>query len=61
MKKNDVKKRLKAVYFSKKYINLLFLKNKNKILNMSKHRKLKIKKIEKSKCPINIFVYANNY
>ena len=29
--------------------------------NMSKHMKLKIKKIEKDKCPINIFVYANNY
>ena len=61
MKKVNVKKRLKAVQFPKKYINLLFLKNKNKTLNMSKHMKLKIKKIEKDKCPINIFVYANNY
>ena len=47
MKKVNVKKRLKAVYFSKKYINLLFLKNKNKELNMSKHRELKGKKNRK--------------
>ena len=42
--KNQCKKRLKAVKISKKYINLLFLKNKNKELNMSKHRELKDKK-----------------